>query len=394
MVDPTDEDSKFYMIMGVRGACENCAEFVLQCLSGWSFDDFVDRKEDPEEGPHIAQAMQIWHREDKTMCKPCMEAGSLDEIGIEAYEKKSMLNSYQVMKEFSKAPTSLQMQPKWFPSSTGPRLVYLLDRTPEFKLKYPTAKIFIKTADVVQTQKTAATNRKALWDLHPSMVLTGMCKSRETEVTISGEKCNSSMPLGAHVPTAETLKNRTQLLSERYSRRKSRGGSTASTVNSLMDGDDEDGDVDMEDGDELEDGDAEAIVLWRDPDACSPGQSGKPGMKRPSSTRSLRGDGKKSTKADPPPPNPHPLGTAAHWIFEMKFEDALDAKTMQHPFNQAKVLAPKLCQEERDMLLMKRDLCQFAVEINYKVVDSVTDQDCISFMAITDSPQTAKPNCF
>ena len=390
MVDPSDEGSKFYYIMGVRPGCENCAEFVLQCLHGWSFDDFVEKKNnDDEEGEAIMGAMQIWGREDKTLNKPCMEGGCLDEIGFEAYEKFSMLNPFQVNTEYNKAPTSLNMKPKWFPSSTGPKLFYLCERTAAFKLKYPTVKVFIKTADVVQTQKTAISNRKALWDGHSSMVLTGLSKSREAEIRVQGVDCNASVCMGINIATHEQLEQRASLLTERYGRRKSRRSSGASTVTSLVD--DEDLEIDDVDGDSNAE-DAEAIVLWRDPDAA---QSSSPAMKRAPSTGSLRGgDGKKTTKVDPPPPNPHPLGTSMYWISEMKFEHGLDNITLLHPFNQARILAPKLCQEERDMLIKKRDLCQYAIDINYQLVGSVTDQDCISFMATTGHYTLQSMICF
>ena len=120
MIDPTDEGGKYFAIMGEFAACEDCASFVLACLPGWMFDDVIEYKnKDEDEATSITHAMSIFGREDKTASKPCMLPASKDSLGFEIYEKKCILNHFQVVTEFKKLPTSLKLKAYWAPTATG-----------------------------------------------------------------------------------------------------------------------------------------------------------------------------------------------------------------------------------------------------------------------------------
>ena len=147
--------------------------------------------------------------------------------------------------------------------------------------------------------------------------------------------------------------------------------------------DEESSEADPEMGELCDEDDAEMVAPF-DPDkegeATSAIAHAATPMKRAGSTGSLRGTDKKAQRTDAPleQPNPHPLGTSQHWIWEMKFELCLDGCLLKHPFNQATILLPKLPQEERDNVNKRMEQCRQAMEINYLVIGEMSDKDCAS----------------
>ena len=177
IIDPTDENGRFYLIMGEKPGCEDCAHFVLASLPGWMFDDFIAHKEAHEsEAEDISAAMAIHGRDAETNKKPGMQSESADTAGFQVYEKKSMLNHGQVVLEYGKLPTSLRLKAYLMPTSTGQKVVYMCERTNEFKERYPTCKLFIGSSDEVRTSKLAASQQKQLWPGHSMLALMGMGK--------------------------------------------------------------------------------------------------------------------------------------------------------------------------------------------------------------------------
>ena len=88
MVDSSDETSKYHSIMGDAAACTNCGEFVITCFPGWTFDAYVEWKNQNEDaGPGLLHAIGIHGRADQTANKPDMVATQHEGSGYMIYEK-------------------------------------------------------------------------------------------------------------------------------------------------------------------------------------------------------------------------------------------------------------------------------------------------------------------
>ena len=386
MVDGNDETGKFHGIMGVEFAsCTNCAEFVLMNLPGWSFDEYVNyRLGNEADAVHLNHALSIHGRSDQTSSKPMMQPAQMEGGGFEIYEKKAVLNHHQVITEYEKMPTSLRLQPYWMPSQTGKKVIYLCERTEAFKAKYPTCKIYVKSSDEVFMSRMQESHQKALFPMHPQLILQGLGKLREIKDSDGDAKnSNSFMRLGTHVPTHAEVLKRAEFLKQKNTRkfRKENPLMMADQLDSdgecLSDEDNEGGqtsttmDVDNE-GEQTTAGSSSGSV------------AGTPNMKRTGSAVSVgQGSEKKKVKAESKevvPVNPHEKGTSEYWIFELRFELAFDGDFLGHPLSQGGILAPKLNEEERSPLNTRMQLTRKAKTIAYNLVADVIDKDNILFM--------------
>ena len=388
MVDGNDETSKYHSIMGVNfAACTNCAEFCISCFPGWKFDDYVAWKNSNEEaGPSLVHAMGVHGRPDQTAMKPEMIPRQSEGSGYEIYEKKSVLNQNQVVLEYEKMPSSLRLQGYWMATPQGKKLIFLCERTDDFKRKYPTCKLFVTQRDDVATVKMDGNHQRQLFALHPTLVHQGLA-ALSAIVDTEGEAkgLNSFMRMGNHVPNHDDLMKRSEFLKGKHAGKKV--GRPASKGVSLADSIFDDADMQ-----EVESEGDEEIRSIIDPDnepesTTTPGRSSgdvTPSVKRSGSSTSIGPDQKKKKKVEPAviqvAPNPHAKGTCEYWIHELNFELAFDGDFLGHPLSQAGLLAPKLEQAQRDPLNSRMVLARSAKTIAYNLVGDVCDKDTILFM--------------
>ena len=144
-----------------------CIDFIHDNLPGWKFDEYIEYTNEHEAiGEQMLTAMETSESADAKSHLSQMALMEADHQGYELYEKKAALNANQYMTEYTKAPSSMRAQPYLVPSGSGQRTIFLCERTPEFKTKYPTIKIYHGSRDEVLVNSTRNTTNVALCDAH------------------------------------------------------------------------------------------------------------------------------------------------------------------------------------------------------------------------------------
>ena len=369
MYDPSVVRCKYHAIMDESSGCMKCVNFVYSDLPGWQFDEVVKNKEKDEAvAADLAVCMNVKADPARMADLPAMHADQHSQMGYEIYTKKSVLNYNQVMTEFQKSPQSLRLVPYAVDSAAGRKVIYLCNRTPAFKMKFDTCKVWNNSFDSVSVELMRGSS---LVRGHSSLVLQGMSSGRaDIQMKAAATPCKTRICIGDHLcPTEEDLANRLVLLDKNNKKRRNPLGrpGSSSVADMVDDDDDDDGDAETTAGG---DGDESEMTAGTSVSQRTP-------MKRTSSAKSL-GSCSKMPKLDETDlggdiTNPHENGSAKYWIHELQFQLAFDDMPLGRQLRQSRLLLPKLGESDRRSLQLQVDLVEKAKNINYKRVGDLSN---------------------
>ena len=348
-----------------------CIDFVHDNLPGWKFDEYIEYTNEHEAiGEQMLTAMETSESADAKSKMSGLVLMEGDHQGYELYEKKAALNANQYMTEYTKAPCTMRAQPYLVPCGSGQRTIFLCERTPAFKAKYPTIKIYHGSRDEVLVNSTQRGNNVALCDAHRSMALMGLSKQRDSCQTPAAKTAAMTpkrlIPSDAHTVSHEELMKRITAMSENTVKKK-----VKRKDGSLAD--------DFEDGSQFDEGEdtkmeesCKLLALTDDSgDSSAIRQEDAP----PKIRAKLMIHKAASFEISKPQTNPHPVGSFEYWMWELSIEVAFDCGNVGHAISQSKIAAPKLPEDQRNKLLIRVGLVEKSKIMGYKVVGALSDAE-------------------
>eukprot|EP00959_Pyramimonas_sp_CCMP1952_P015454 327571-Pyramimonas_sp.AAC.1 len=130
--------------------------------------------------------------------------------------------------------------------------------------------------------------------------------------------------------------------------------------------------------------DAETLRLGGAPSGAASCASGPTGTapsavaKRSRDSESHLSSSGKKLKAEEEEPNPHQVGSYQHWLYELKFEKALDGDSLGRQIRQSKDKLPKLPEDQKTILSRRLELAENAVKLSYQKLHTMKDEEFTS----------------
>ncbi|CAK0899501.1 unnamed protein product, partial [Prorocentrum cordatum] len=348
-------------------ACDQCLKFVFEEMPGVMFKAAVET----------------------------MTSGQMDDL----FDNGTVcaLAASDVIKEFGKSPKTLQLKGIQVAQRPKVVIVYHSMPTPEWKLKYPTLKIYHQSSMGSQLNH-CKDGAKQLFDGQAELLL-GAAGNTESSACPSddGGAFTPNFGFQSSIPAFASVKGRRDSLNEKAAKRYGR------TSSGSIDGDKDGGaSEDSHDHDGGDGGDrrgrggavgsGDAVeVIDDDPGRTGPppksaagaltDKGGKTPNKRPPSASPTPSLAQRSTKTSKPPGadddmiNPRSCGTVDYWAFELRFDRAFNDFRNGRAENQANILHNKVTGIERKHLGFHMELRSKAKKFSPSMCTSETDED-------------------
>ncbi|CAK0853185.1 unnamed protein product, partial [Prorocentrum cordatum] len=379
------KEDRYEGIVNNEPVCMKCLDWIVTHFPGVDVDTIVQQKtERTDVTEFVGDECSKIRTAQETAMMPTCDVVDGDLVKGEMYVKACALTFWQFTQEYKKTPKQLNAHAWKVPAKND--VVYLVERTDEFKKKYPSVRISLARFTEVNSRRGV----QGLGEVQQSIIMrtAGLDEFMKDKDSEPARYVWKDFPMLCD----ETLRDRAEKIDEkkRASKRKAPadGLFKSASASAIIDADAVSNPRGGERGDGAsEDGCGSAMGGGSDEDDNPEATGGHPSAKK---AKADHPEASPTDDVDIPIARPHVIEApskpavkqnpyqpkeAQYWIHELNLQVAFDGSKMGVPFSQAEQHKSKFSTSDRNNLTIKVDLCRFAVEINTVNCHNLTDDD-------------------